>query len=258
MGSDPWYVFVADLDDSRLLISLYTGSTYSHSLDDDSLTLYISTHSSDMRIFSLFMTENNDGKAQFAMKRNEHRALTQKLRRLHQDYDRRENLGGLSIMKTWGLASIPNDSLLSACISIRPGDMPEYVTRSMEKSIVVFASDTSEDQLDTFPWQGIPAVWDVRTTQSTILEAILGYASFANRTPSDFSSRIEDAATAVVSFLDYEKDSEKTTLEEVCAICDSIIPLESLTEASCLHGHQCSKSFHYHRLRQPLRLVFST
>ena len=240
------------------LMSPDTGSAYSSSLDDDSLTLYISTHSSDMAVFSLIMTENNNEKAQFALKRNEHRALTQKLQRLHQEYDRRENLGGLSIMKTWGLASIPNESLLSACISIHPGDMPEYIIPSMEKSIVVFASDTSEDQLDTFPWQSIPAVWDVKSTQSTILEAISGYASVANRTPSDFSSRIEYAATAVVHFLDREKDSEKTTFEEFCAICNSMIPLESLTEASCLHGHQCGKSSHYHRLGQPHRLVFST
>ena len=229
---------------------------YSNSLDDDSLTLYVSTHLSDMAILSLVMTESNDRKAVIAMKPIEHRALTQKLRQLHQEYDHRENLGGFSIMKTWGLASIPSESLISACISIHPGDMPEYVIPSYEKSIVVFASDTSEDQLDTFPWQSIPAAWDVRTTQSTILGAVSGYASVANSSPSVFSSRIEDAAAAVVAFIGHENHNEKTTFNEVCAICSSKIPLESLTEASCLHGHQCSKSIHYPPFGQPVRLVF--
>lgn len=202
-----------------------------------------------MAILSLVMTQSNDGKALIAMKPVEHRALMQKLRQLHQEYDCRENLGGLSIMRTWGLASIPNESLISACISIHPGDMPEYVIPSYEKSMVVFASDTSEDQLDTFPWQSIPAAWDFRTTQSTILGAISGYASVANSTPSEFSRRIEDAAAAVATFVDHENYSEKIAFNEVCAICDSIIPLESPIEASCLRGHQCSKSFHYYRLQ---------
>ena len=218
---------------------------YSNSLDDDSLTLYLSSHSSKLAILSLGIIESNDRKAQITMKPIEHRALTQKLRQLHQEYDRRENLGGLSIMKTWGLASIPNESLISACISIHPGDMPEYVIPSYEKCMVVFASDTSEDQLDTFPWQSIPAAWDVRTTQSTIIGAISGYASVANSTPSEFSSRIADAAAAVGNLMDPENHSETTAFNEVCAICDTMIPLESLTESHCLHGHQCSRSNFY-------------
>ena len=224
-------------------MSLCIAFTYCNSLDDDALTLYLFTHLSNMAIFSLDITKVDGGKAEISIKHVEHRALYRKLQQLHQDYDRQENLGGLSFMKTWGLASMPSEGLISICVSTHPGDMPEYVIPSLEKSTIIFASDTSEDQTDAFPWQSIPAVWDVSTTQKTILEAIFDYANMMDSTPSEFSRRIRGAATAVAEFLAPEHDSERTTtFDEACGICEDVIPFESLTEASCRRGHQCSKS----------------
>lgn len=188
-------------------------------------------------------TSKSDNNAEITIRSVGHRALKKKLQRLHQEYDRRENLGGLSVMKTWGLASIPNEGLVCACISTHAGDMPEYIIPSYEKCTVVFASDTSEDQLDTFPWQGIPVVWDVSSTQKAILEAISDYAQIANSMPSEFSSRIQGAAKAAADFLGHEESNDRATMfDEACTICDAVIPFESLNEASCLRGHQCSMS----------------
>ena len=145
-------------------------------------------------------------------------------------------------MKTWGLASMPDNGLISSCISFHPGDMPEYVTPSLEKSMVIFASDTSEDRLETFPWLEVPVVWDVITTQRTIIDAISDYSNVTNCKRSLFSDRIRAAALAAEKHLTHMDGDEKMeALEENCAICNERIPFEGLTEASCGQGHECSK-----------------
>ncbi|KAL8789150.1 MAG: hypothetical protein Q9195_006971 [Heterodermia aff. obscurata] len=169
------------------------------------------------------------------------RALKRRLQQLHQDHDRQENLGGLSLMKSWGLASIPQDGLVTACISLHPGDMPEYVTPALEKSVIVFASDISEDRTETFPWQEVPVVWDVTTTQKAIIEAVSDYNKFTNGTSTDFSIKISAAASAAEHFLADTDDKQRETIDELCAICEDTIPFDSLTQASCLQGHQCSE-----------------
>lgn len=198
-----------------------------------------------MAIISLKILEAGDANVQVAIERIKVRALKRRLQRLHQDHDRQENLGGMSCMKTWGLASIPNDGLVAACVSIHPGDMPEYVIPSLEKSTLVFASDTSEDRLISFPWLDIPAVWDVVTTQRAVLDAILDYSNVTNSMASGFSHRIIAAASGALRYLAPEDDNEPITTDETCAICKASIPFESLTEACCNQGHQCSEfTFH--------------
>ena len=218
------------------------GSTYCNSLDDDTLTLYFVTHLSEIATIS-FVTNADDGaNAQIVTKSIEDRDLQRKLKLLRENYDRRENLGGFSIMKSWGLASMPKEGLVTACISVHPGDMPEYIIPSVEKSTLLFASDTSEDRRDAFPWQNTPAVWDVDDTQKTILDAIIEYAKTSNRLSSDLSVHINDAATAALHRFLHEDDEDRTvTSNETCAICESTILFENLTEASCLRGHQCGE-----------------
>lgn len=206
------------------------------------LTLYLSTHLSSMAAVSLRDSKGSKRKDRITANSINDRALRKKLQQLHQDHDRQENLGGLSVMKTWGLASMPENGLISSCVSFHPGDMPEYVTPSLEKSMVVFASDTSEDRLETFPWLEVPVVWDVITTQRTILDAISDYSNVANCTRSLFSDRIRAAALAADKCVTHrDGDEPMETIEENCAICDERLPFERLTEASCGQGHECGK-----------------
>ena len=215
--------------------------TCCNSLDDDTLTLYLSTHLSSIATLRLKKRMDGNGETRLTMDAIQNRSLKRRLQQLHQDHDRQENLGGLSLMKSWGLASIPQDGLVTACISIHPGDMPEYVTPALEKSVIVFASDISEDRTETFPWQEVPVVWDVTTTQKAITEAVSDYNRLAKGTPTDLSVRISAAASAAEEVLAHRGDKQREKIGELCAICHNTIPFESLTEASCLQGHQCSE-----------------
>ena len=228
-------------DSWHLTSFLQPGITCCNSLDDDTLTLYLSTHLSNLATLSLKKRQNGNGETRLVMDSVHNRSLKRRLQHLHQEHDRQENLGGLSLMKSWGLASIPQDGLVTACISLHPGDMPEYVTPSLEKSVIVFASDISEDRTETFPWQEVPVVWDITTTQKAIIEAVSDYNKFANTTSTDLSLRISAAASAAEQLLAHPDDKQRDTIDESCAICRDSIPFESLTQASCLQGHQCSE-----------------
>ena len=228
-------------DSLHLTSFLRAGITCCNSLDDDTLTLYLSTHLSSVATLNLKKRKNSNGETRLVMDPIQNRSLKRRLQQLHQDHDREENLGGLSLMKSWGLASIPQDGLVTACISLHPGDMPEYVTPSLEKSVIVFASDISEDRTETFPWQEVPVVWDVTTTQKAIIEGVSDYNRLANGTSTELSVRISAAATAAEYFLAYTNDKQRENIDESCAICKDAIPFESLTKASCLQGHQCSE-----------------
>lgn len=228
-------------DSSHLTSFLQTGITCCNSLDDDTLTLYLSTHLSNIAALSLKKRKNGNGGTRLVMDSIHNRSLKRRLQQLHQDHDRQENLGGLSLMKSWGLASIPQDGLVTACVSLHPGDMPEFITPSLEKSVIVFASDISEDRTETFPWQEVPVVWDVTTTQKAIIEAVSDYNKLANGTLTDLGVRISAAASAAEYFLAHTDDKQRETIDESCAICRDTIPFESLTQASCLQGHQCSE-----------------
>ena len=206
------------------------------------MTLYLSTHLGSMVTTSLKPYNKGDSKAQVATECINNRALSRRLQTLHQNRDRHDNLGGLSVMKIWGLASIINDGLIVTCVSVHPGDMPEYITPSLESSTLVFASDTSDDQGSTFPWLDVPAVWDVSTVQETIINATLDYSSVEVNASGGFSERIRTAVHAAKNLLVPQYDSRFVQIvDERCAICEEAIPFDSLTEATCNDGHQCSK-----------------
>lgn len=64
-------------------------------------------------------------------------------------FDHGHDLGDLSVMKTWGLASA--GGYIAACVSVHPGDMVEYTIQSEERSTIVFGEvDTRERR---FPWE---------------------------------------------------------------------------------------------------------
>lgn len=99
--------------------------------------------------------------------------------KLRDRFDRREEFGGLSIMKTWGLATF--GSYIAACITLHPGDMPEYLIPSQERSTIVFSAHGLNDpssKREYFPWEARTLnirPEDVTLTQSAILDTIFEY-----------------------------------------------------------------------------------
>ena len=64
-------------------------------------------------------------------------------------FDHGHDLGDLSVMKTWGLAS--SGGYIAACVSLHPGDMVEYTIQSVERSTLVFAEVDNRER--RFPWE---------------------------------------------------------------------------------------------------------
>lgn len=74
-------------------------------------------------------------------------------------FDHGHDLGGLSVMKTWGLASL--GGYVAACVTVHPGDMVEYTIQSLERSTMVFG--VTDNQQRRYPWE--------RVTKHAITEA---------------------------------------------------------------------------------------
>ncbi|KAL8944884.1 MAG: hypothetical protein Q9216_000174 [Gyalolechia sp. 2 TL-2023] len=80
--------------------------------------------------------------------------LSYQVQMLQKDFDQHHDLGGLSIAKTWGLASW--GPYVASCISFHPGDMVEYTMTSGERCHIIFSlmdeAGVAVEDAD-FPWQ---------------------------------------------------------------------------------------------------------
>ena len=179
---------------------------------------------------------DSEGKLQIEGKRLEHHILEQKLRTIRQTEDRRQNLGGLAVLKTWGLASLPKCSIVTACVNVRGGDMPIYTIRSKDDSVLVFASEAGQDR---FPWQQIPLEKSESATRESILRKVSQYWAVKPRNESAFSKRIAQAARASKRLLNLNDNlGDVDELFERCSICSQEIPFNGLVEAACVRGHR--------------------
>ncbi|KAL9006740.1 MAG: hypothetical protein Q9188_000518 [Gyalolechia gomerana] len=219
--------------------------------------------------------------------------LNYQVQMLQKDFDRHHDLGGLSIAKTWGLASW--GPYVASCISFHPGDMVEYTLTSGERCHIIFslvdAAGVAVEDAD-FPWQESPPSLhqgdnpDVQQKVLTILTDQQLYGSLDRRVlygnccaamissgtqnaelvekalqhlvtstginlelelsllratrDSQFSTascieRLNDMATSRVS---QEGRSVWEELYDFCSICDKLVFWTSVTEASCVAGHQ--------------------
>lgn len=98
-------------------------------------------------------------------------------------------------MKTWGLAAL--GGYIAACITLHPGDMPEYLIPSQERAIVVFSTHGLNDpssKRETFPWEVRPRSENFTLVRSAILDTILKYKQREDFIPSTLSNRITYAA----------------------------------------------------------------
>ena len=107
-------------------------------------------------------------------------------------FDHGHDLGGLSVMKTWGLASL--GGYIAACVTIHPGDMVEYTTQSRERSTIVFGEIDNRER--PFPWERVTehAISEAEA-QVRILDTILAEGQYQReKDQSILTSRIIYAA----------------------------------------------------------------
>ena len=209
----------------------------------------MSTHLSHMTAIEALTRSDGESKLQIEGKRLEHHILEQKLRTFRQTEDRRQNLGGLAVLQTWGLASLPKCSVVAACVNVRGGDMPIYTIPSKDASVIVFASEAGQDR---FPWQQTLLVKSESATRESILHEVSQYWAIKPRKESAFSTRIAQAAGASRKLLKiHDNLGDGDELVERCSICSVEIPFSSLVEAACVRGHRFG-------MLQPLSAFFGT
>ena len=117
--------------------------------------------------------------------------------KLQDRFDRREEFGGLSIMKTWGLATFGD--YVAACITLHPGDMPEYLIPSQERATIVFSThglSNPSSKREYFPWEAKAKVKseNVSVVQSAILDTIFKYEQYKDLKHSTLGNKIIYAA----------------------------------------------------------------
>ncbi|KAL8775553.1 MAG: hypothetical protein Q9209_000049 [Squamulea sp. 1 TL-2023] len=100
-------------------------------------------------------------------------ALHDQATTLQKDFDRHHDLGGLSHVKTWGLASW--GPYVASCITMHPSDMIEYSMTSEHRCHVLFSHGMISNGLEediVFPWQDASRTMP-QETSSAVLDKIL-------------------------------------------------------------------------------------
>lgn len=141
--------------------------------EDQTAYMYLSTHLSHIETIKLSIY---DPESDISWERLPQSNLHKQMLRFQSGHDRREDLGGLSVMKTWGLASFKD--YIAACITFHPGDMAEYYMASQQRASIVFSlhglKDSSAD-LESFPWEFDAEIQDEAGHQAAIAESVLKY-----------------------------------------------------------------------------------
>ena len=117
------------------------------------------------------------------------------MNKFRDQFDSRQEFGGLSIMKTWGVAAL--GGYIAACITLHPGDMPEYLIPSQERATIVFSThglSKPSSKQDFFPWEVKDRIENIAVIQSAILDTILEYEQREDFIPSTLSNKVIYAA----------------------------------------------------------------
>jgi hypothetical protein len=138
--------------------------------------------------------------------------------KLRNRFDRREELGGLSNMKTWGLATL--GGYIAACITLHPGDMAEYYIHSHERATVVFSTHGLSDpsaKRELFPWEAETNFGNSVEVQTAILDAVLAYERAGIFLPSNLSNKIIYSAIMASTLVWDSARSNRLLLAEAAA-----------------------------------------
>ena len=128
-------------------------------------------------------------------------SLRKQALQLRAKYDGENDYGGLSFIKSWGLATHKNYAAI--CISVHPGDMVDNVLASEERSTILFSicgTESLTKELETFPWEGDLNTIEITGTQSAIIQTIIDIEGKSGLETGRLSDRII-YATACASML---------------------------------------------------------
>ncbi|KAL9044239.1 MAG: hypothetical protein Q9214_002608 [Letrouitia sp. 1 TL-2023] len=103
-----------------------SGISVCSSRDDEKKYIYISKILSGLEVLHV---------EQDSYKKLKTSPLQDRMRDLHEEWDYENDMGGFSIMKTWGVASW--GSSVASCVSFHPGDMAEYTLPKDEICIII-------------------------------------------------------------------------------------------------------------------------
>lgn len=156
--------------------------------------------------------------------------------RLQNRYDRRNELGGLSYIKTWGLASL--DRYVAACITLHPGDMPEYYIPSQERAIIVFSAHGFEDpssKVESFSWDVDQDIEDGTEAQSTIIDTVFEYERLEIYLQSELGHKIiYGAIIASMLIWDEARSQRLLVAERVLLHLAQLVAVDLTPENACL------------------------
>ena len=152
--------------------------------------------------------------------------------------DQHNELGGLSILKTWGLASL--NGFVAACVTIHPGDMAEYSMPSQQRSTIVFSTDVrngSDSKDELFPWYSMIEPRSVHEVQKAIVASILESEYQDNQLLDEFDIKILYAATMVYMLL-LDDILPKDLLKTVAAFrhLEQAAKVDLSSEIECAQG----------------------
>lgn len=185
---------------------------FCYSEEDQPVYLYLSTHLSHIEVVQLTVDAHDSLESGLHWERLPQSTLQKQMLRNQRRFDRRNELGGLSLMKTWGLASL--DGYIAACITLHPGDMAEYCIPSQERAIIVFSAHGVKDYsatLESFPWDVDPIVEDDLETHVSILDSFFKCEQLQRDAWSKFDNKIIYAAV-VASMLIWDEARLKRLL----------------------------------------------
>ena len=167
-------------------------------------------------------------------------------------FDHKHDLGGLSVMKTWGLAS--SGGFVAACVTVHPGDMVEYTIQSVERSAIVF--DEIDNQERRFPWESATehAITEAET-QARILDGI-----FAEENNQDGKRRsvltnriIYAAACASMQILDAGRFERLARAEKALRKLQSVTGFAFEAEIACIERLSAIKDSNLDKLTSEIR-----
>lgn len=195
----------------------FTGLAFHTDRDDQSVCLYLSKHLSLVEAIRVTNYSRNSSKSRICWEVLPRPPLYRHMLQIRSQFDDQNELGGLSIIKTWGLVVLNN--YVAACITLHPGDMAEYTIASQERATVVFSThraNTTNSKAESFPWEPDSVTEDNEQSRSKIINTILELEGQGDFEHNELSNRIIYAMAMAASLIwDSERPRRLLAVEHV-------------------------------------------
>ncbi|MCJ1404488.1 hypothetical protein MMC11_007714 [Xylographa trunciseda] len=213
----------------------------------------ITTHLSQMEKFQIQSQVDLSGATSEVLTRSDRIwNLEKRQSECREQFAAEHNLGKMTSIKTWGLASL--GAYIAACVTIHPSAMVEYSMSSSEKSTIIFGHAATlrekrkgedEDEKLVFPWELEPRLRDPPSAHATPWSMILG-----DTTSATLCRRVVEHAmkAPIITVLETLARSMKTNLHieieslgspeiasgdhaKIVELVNSFVKLRSVSEA---------------------------